>query len=88
MANSNVFFILSYLKNVEIIGNKFCYSGKNKFYVVFFKIIARYIYIEFKKYGNLSGQIHVHAVSKLACVIVGLALSCSIVSFEFNKKLY
>lgn len=29
--------MLSYFKNVEIIGNKFCYSGKNKFYVFFFK---------------------------------------------------
>lgn len=80
--------MLSYFKNVEIIGNKFSYSVKNKFYVFFLKIIARYICVEFKKYGNLSGQIHVHAVPKLACIIVGLALSCSSVSFEFNKKLY
>lgn len=57
-------------------------------FTCFFKIIALYICVEFKKYGNLSGQIHVHAVPKLACIIVGLALSCSIVSFEFNKKLY
>lgn len=28
--------MLLYFKNVEIIGNKFCYSGKNKFYVFFF----------------------------------------------------
>lgn len=61
---------------------------KTNFTWFFFKIIARYICVEFKKYGNLSGQIHVHAVPKLACIIVGLALSCSIVSFEFNKKLY
>lgn len=47
--------MLLYFKNVEIIGNKFCYSGKNKFYVFFLKIIVWYICVEFKKYGNLSG---------------------------------
>lgn len=36
--------MLLYFKNVEIIGNKFCYSGKNKFYVFFFKLLY-YIYV-------------------------------------------